>query len=162
MLKSFLNDFPLKIRVIIKRPFGNVEIEGESLDEIISSLETFPEWLATIDGLVIGPDIVPSETKMMLSGLIEFSPEGPLIIVPKDKLTNKEAIGLILYSHDPNSIEPKEVGHLLSLSGRPATGFGSRLSEMRREGLALKDSEGYRLTILGKKWVDDLISKINK
>lgn len=155
-------DCPLKIRVVVKRPFGNIEIEGESFDEIVSSLETFPEWLATIDDLVTGPEMVPSETKMMLSGLIEYSQDGALIIVPKDELTNKEAIGLLLYAHDPNTVEPKEVSRLLSLSGRPATGFGSRLSEMRREGLALRDEGGYRLTVLGKKWIDELISRITK
>ena len=150
----------MKIRVVIKRPFGDLEIEGESLDELIASLETFPEWLATIDRLVIGPELAPSETKMALSGLVEFSSEGPLIIVPRDKLSDKEAICLLLYAQDPSVVEPKEVSRLLGLSGRPSIGFGSRMSELRREGLALREGEGYRLTVLGKKWVDDLISRI--
>ena len=152
----------MKVRVILNRSYGNIEIEGNSLDELVEGLETFPEWLATIDDLVTGPEMVPSETKMMLSGLIEYSRDGALIIVPKDELTNKEAIGLLLYAHDPNAVEPKEIGRLLSLSGRPATGFGSRLSEMRREGLALRDEGGYRLTVLGKKWIDDVMSRITK
>jgi len=150
----------LKIRVVIKRSFGDLEIEGDSLDELISSLETFPEWLATIDRLVIGPELVPSESKMTLTGLVEFSAEGPLIIVPRDKLSDREAIGLIIYAQDPNTIEPKEVSRLLSLSGRPSIGFGSRLSELRKEGLALREGEGYRLTVSGKKWIDDLVLRL--
>ncbi|RJS68164.1 hypothetical protein CW680_00155 [Candidatus Bathyarchaeota archaeon] len=41
----------MKVRVVVKRPFGNIELEGESLDEIVEGLQSFPEWLDVIDAL---------------------------------------------------------------------------------------------------------------
>ena len=39
----------MKIRVVIKRPFGNIELEGESLDEIIEGLESEKEVIILTD-----------------------------------------------------------------------------------------------------------------
>lgn len=151
----------MKIRVVVKRPFGNIELESKSFDEIVENLESFPEWLDVIDRLVLSA--APQETlekEEFLSGLVTFSKEGPLIVLPREKMSDKEAIGLILYAGDPRTFEPKEIGHLLELSGRPSTGFGARLSEMRREGLVVKEGGTYRLSIIGKRQVEDLISRM--
>ena len=152
----------MKVRVIVGRPYGNIEIEGESLDELVEGLETFPEWLAVIDKLIAIPDVPTTEEENILEGVIESTSEGPQLIISKDRVSSKEAISLLLYAHDPTAIEPKQIGRLLNLSGHSSAGYGSRLSEMRREGVALRDGEGYRLTVLGKKWIDDLISRITK
>ena len=110
----------MKTRVIIKREYGDVEIEGDSLDELIEGLESFPEWLAIIDRLVMGPE--EREETRSLEGLIEITSEGPSVIVPRDELSSKEAIGLILYAIDPDPMEPKEIGRLLKISGQPSAG----------------------------------------
>ncbi|KPV65577.1 MAG: hypothetical protein AOA65_0008 [Candidatus Bathyarchaeota archaeon BA1] len=149
----------MKIRVVIKRPFGDVELEGDSLDELIEGLQAFPDWLAVIDKLIISPEM-PAGTQERLTGLIEFSKDGPLVIVPREKISDKEAIGLLLYAQDPEGLEPKEVGRLLDLSGRPSMGFGSRLSEIRREGLVIKEDNLYRLSAAGRKWTEDLVSRL--
>jgi hypothetical protein len=57
-------------------------------------------------------------------------------------------------------LEPKEIGALLSLSGHGTSGYGSRLSEMRREGNIIKEGNGYRLSVAGKKWINELILKL--
>jgi len=151
----------LKIRVIVKRPFGNAEIEGDTIDETVESLETFPDWLDVIDKLVLSA--APQETfsikEDLLSGIVTSSEEGPVLVLARGELNDKEAIGLILYAQDPVPIEPKKIGRLLTLSGRPSAGFGTRLSEMRREGLTVKEGGGYRLSAIGKKWVEDLIRR---
>lgn len=148
----------MKIRIIVNRPYGNIAIEAESLDEIVKGLETFPEWLVIIDKLISTPETEIEEEKLM--GIIEFSSEGPQLIVPKDRVSSKEAIGLVLYAEDPKSLEPKEIGQLLSVSGHSSAGYGSRISEMRREGNIIKEGGGYRLSVAGKKWIEGLISKL--
>ena len=50
----------MKVTVIVRRPYGNVEIEGDSLDEVVEGLETFPEWLAVIDKLIAIPEVPSS------------------------------------------------------------------------------------------------------
>ena len=149
----------MKIRIIVKRPYGNVEVEGESLDEVVEGLETFPEWLAVIDKLIVTPEM-PLEGEKHLEGIVEITSNGPQLIVSKDRVSSKEAIVLLLYSRDPNPLEPKEIGSLLNLSGHGSAGFGSRLSEMRREGTIIKEGQGYRLSIAGKKIVEELIQKL--
>ena len=152
----------MKIRVVIERPFGRVELEGGNLDEIIEELESFPEWLDIIDKLVLtaAPQEFPPGEREILSGIISRSEEGPLITLPRERLSDKEAIGLLLYAQDPKAIEPKRIGRLLELSGRPSSGFGARLSEMRREGLVVREDGAYRLSPVGKRWVEDLINRL--
>ncbi|KON30842.1 hypothetical protein AC480_00270 [miscellaneous Crenarchaeota group archaeon SMTZ1-55] len=152
------NTLPMKIRVTVKRPYGDIEVEGESLDEVVQGLEAFPEWLVVIDKLMATTEAAPEEEA--LQGIIEVSSEGPQLIIPKDRVSSKEAIGLLLYAQDPTPLEPKEVGALLSLSGHGSAGYGSRLSEMRREGSILKEGSGYRLSVAGRKWVEDLAVRL--
>ncbi|MEE8570282.1 MAG: hypothetical protein V3S97_04705 [Candidatus Bathyarchaeia archaeon] len=147
----------MKIRVTVKRPYGNIEVEGDSLDEVVQGLEAFPEWLVVIDKMMSTTDIDQEEE---LEGIIEASSEGPQLIIPKNRVSSKEGIGLLLYSQNPNPLEPKEIGALLSLSGHGTSGYGSRLSEMRREGNIIKEGSGYRLSVAGKKWINELILKL--
>jgi len=149
----------LKIRVVVKRPFGDIELEGENFDEIIENLEAFPEWLNVIDKLVLSATPQTSGEEDLLSGIVTLSDEGPLITLPRERINDKEAIGLILYAQSQRMFEPKEIGRLLAISGRPSTGFGTRLSEMRREGLVAKEDGAYRLSVIGKRWIEDLIKR---
>jgi len=149
----------MKVRVTIRRPYGDIEVEGESLDEVVEGLQTFPEWLAVIDRLV--PNVEEEETRMTgLEGIVETTPEGPQLTVAKDRISNKEAISLLLYAKDPEPLEPREIGRLLNLSGHGSSGFGSRLSEMKREGTLLREGEGYRLSATGRRFVEELTEKL--
>ena len=151
----------MKVRVIVKRSYGDVEIEGESLDEVVEGLETFPEWLAVVDKLIAIPEAEGKENTS-LSGIIETTGEGPQLIVSKDRVSSKEAISLLLYAQGPAPVEPRKIGRLLNLSGHGSTGFGSRLSEMRREGSIIKEGDGYRLSVTGNKMVEELIHKLKQ
>ena len=45
----------MKVKVSISRPYGSIEVEGESLNEIIKELKQIPERIDVIDGLVCRP-----------------------------------------------------------------------------------------------------------
>ncbi|HID17491.1 TPA: hypothetical protein EYP26_04265 [Candidatus Bathyarchaeota archaeon] len=147
----------MKIRIVLHRSYGDIEIEGESFDEVVENLKGFPEWLEVIDSMIAASAAGVSE-KEILQGIVQNTPDGPLITVPREKLTDREAVGLLIYAMEPNGLKPKELSRLLHLSGFLSVGFASRLSELKREGLAYKDGDSYRLTVAGKKWVEKLIS----
>jgi len=149
----------LKVRLVIQRSYGNIEIEGNSFDEIVDELKRFPEWIALIDNMVTIQTSTLSE-KDALAGLVQITADGPLITVPREKLTAREAVGLLLYAAEPKGLGAREISQLLNLSGFLSVGFASRLSELKREGLAYKEGETYRLTVAGKKWIEELISSL--
>ena len=146
----------MKIRITLHRSYGDIEIEGETFEEVIENLKGFPEWLEVIDSMIAATSSVSE--KEILKGIIQNTPDGPLITVSREKLTDREAVGLLLYAMEPNGLKPKELSRLLNLSGFLSVGFASRLSELKREGLAYKEGEVYRLTVSGKKWIEKLIS----
>jgi len=151
----------MKVRVRVHRPYGDIEFEGDTLDDVVQALETFPEWSAVIDRL-IPTTSEKEETDNTLKGIIESTTEGPQLVIAKDRVSNKEAISILLYAKDPEPMVPKEIGRLLSLSGHGSPGFGSRLSEMRREGALLREGEGYRLSGSGKRMVEELVQKLGQ
>jgi len=153
----------MKVRVVIRRPFGNIEIEGDSIDEIVEGLQSFPEWLDVIDRLIL--TATPQEemtSEDRLSGIVTMSKDGPLVTLPRERISDKEAIGLILYAGEPRSFEPREIGKLLERSGRPSVGFGARLSEMRREGLIIRENGTYRLSVIGKRWIENVLDRLGR
>jgi len=149
----------MKYRIVIDRPFGRVELEAESLEEILDQLRSFPEWMTVIDQSIIERSLAP-ETPEELRGIVEFTVDGPAIIVPKEKLNAKEAVGLLLYASGPDGLEPKEMSRLLNLSGFSMAGYAARMSEMRREGLLLKEGNVYRLSVRGRTWVEEVVSRL--
>jgi hypothetical protein len=149
----------MKVKLAIKRPYGDISVEGESFDEIIEKLKSLPQWIDVIDGLVQRTG-TPKSKKDSLRGVVEDTSDGPVLTLPKEKLSDKEAITLLLYAHEPNPLQPREIARLLTISGRLSAGFGARLSELRNEGLILKDSGGYRLTATGRTLVEETASKL--
>ena len=75
-------------------------------------------------------------------------------------MTSKEAIGLLLYASRPDGLEPKEVSRLLSLSGISVAGYAARMSEMKREGISIKERDLYKLSVRGRNWVEEIISRL--
>jgi len=149
----------LKVRIVLHRSYGNVELEAETFDEIIEKIKEFPEWLEVIDSMVTAQATAVSE-KDILSGIVQTTADGPVITVPRDRLTDREAVGILLYAMDPEGLRPREMSRLLSLSGFLSVGFASRLSELKREGFAYKEGDIYLLTVAGKSWVEGLVKSI--
>jgi len=149
----------LKVRIVLHRSYGDVELEAETFDEIIEKIKEFPEWLEVIDSMVTAQATAVSE-KDILSGIVQTTADGPVITVPRDRLTDREAVGILLYAMDPEGLRPREMSRLLSLSGFLSVGFASRLSELKREGFAYKEGDIYLLTVAGKSWVEGLVKSI--
>ncbi len=112
-----------------------------------------------IEGLILKSE-TPQTKKDLLKEIIEYTSDGPVIALPREKLSDKEAIGLILFASEPTPLQPKEVARLFALSGRLSVGVGARLSELRNEGLIVKDAGAYRLTAAGRSWVENLVSRL--
>jgi hypothetical protein len=148
----------VKVKIVIDRPYGRIEIEGDSLDEVIDNLRSMPEWLDMIDTAIRPVEVTIPKTA--LAGLIEFTKEGPTLIVPREKLTIKESVILLLYASDPNLVEYRRLARLLSLSGRLSPGYPARLSELRSEGYIIREGDGYRLTSRGRKFAEDIITRL--
>ena len=149
----------MKVRIVLHRSYGNVELEAETFDEIIEKIKEFPEWLEVIDSMVTAQATAVSE-KDILSGIVQTTADGPVITIPRDRLTDREAVGILLYAMDPEGLRPREMSRLLSLSGFLSVGFASRLSELKREGFAYKEGDIYLLTVAGKSWVEGLVKSI--
>ncbi|MBS7609253.1 hypothetical protein KEJ36_01930 [Candidatus Bathyarchaeota archaeon] len=151
----------MKVKISLRRSFGDVEVESESLDELVEKLQELPDWLLVIEKLITGSEAFDSETKGILKDFVEFTENGPILTVGREKIHDKEAIGLILYAGGSKAFTAKEVKKLLALSGRRSIGFGARLSEMRREGLVTKDGSLYKLTYAGRKWAEELMQRLH-
>ncbi len=146
----------MKVKLTLLREYGEVAVEADSLDELVNSLREFPEWSDVIDGMVARR--FSADEEGILAGAVEPTKDGPVITLAKEKLTSKEAIGILLYAMDREGAKPQEVGRLLSLSGFVSLGYGARLSELKREGLVHKgDDDLYRLTARGKRWVEGVV-----
>ena len=149
----------MRYRIVIERPFGRIELEAEKLEELLNELRSFPEWMNVIDQSIIERALAP-EQREELMGIVESTVDGPAIIVPPEKLTSKEAIGLLLYASGRDGLEPKEVSRLLSLSGMSMAGYAARMSEMKREGILLKEGDLNRLSVRGRNWVEEILSRL--
>lgn len=140
-----------RYRLRIKREFGEFEVEGATPEELLESLKGLPEVFRKVDEALSKP--APSEPKISLKGIVETTSEGPVLTVPRDRISDKEALGILLYSL--TSARSSELYRLLNLSGKLSPGAPSRLSEMKREGLVVKDGDQYKLTMAGIRMVEE-------
>jgi len=144
-----------KIRVRVKAPFGEIVVEGDSAQEILTTLKTMsPQFVNEVGGL-ISSNLTPS-LKTQLDGVIELTTEGP-IITTREKLTHYEAIALILFASDQNSSTATQIKRLLASSGIRSM-VPARLNEMTKRGLVFKPDPArpeFKLTTQGERWVEE-------
>jgi hypothetical protein len=143
-----------KVQARVKTPFGEVVIEGESPQEVLSLLESFPDgFMEKIGGLVSGR-LVPAGVQ--LKGVVEQTTEGP-VIVARENLTHYEAIGLVLYASGERKSTAAQVQRLLESSGIKCM-VPARLNEMTKRGQVFKPDPTrpeFKLTVQGERWVED-------
>jgi len=143
-----------RIEARIKTPFGEIVIEGESPQEILKMLETFPENVVEKISDFVSNRVTPSGAQ--LKGIVEATTEGPVIIT-REKLTHYEAVGLILYASENRTNTAAQIAKLLESSGIKSM-VPARLNEMTKRGQVFKpdpNKPDFRLTIQGEKWVED-------
>ena len=144
-----------KIKVRVKAPFGEIVVDGESAQEIISILKTIPPQFMNEVGSLISSNLT-SSLKTQLNGVIELTTEGPIITTRK-KLTHYEAIALILFASDQNSSTAAQTKRLLASSGIRSM-VPARLNEMTKRGVVFKPDPTrpeFRLTTQGERWVEE-------
>jgi len=143
-----------RIEARIKTHFGEVVIEGETPQEILSMLETMPENFVEKLSDFVSSRLTPSGAQ--LKGIIEPTTEGP-VIVTRENLTHYEAIGLILYASQDKKNTAAQIAKLLESSGIKSM-VPARLNEMTKRGQVFKpdpNKPDFKLTIQGEKWVEE-------
>jgi hypothetical protein len=149
-----------RIQVRIKTPFGEVVIEGDTPQEILSMLETMPSDFVEKLSDFVSNRLTPSGAQ--LKGIVEATTEGP-VIVTREKLTHYEAVGLVLYASEDRKNTAAQVTKLLESSGIKSM-VPARLNEMTKRGQVFKPDPSkpeFKLTIQGEKWIEDeVLSKL--
>ena len=146
-----------RVEVHIKTSFGEIVVEGENPQEVLSLLEAFPKDFVENISNMISSKLVPSAA-VQLKGIIEFTTEGPVLIT-REKLTHYEAIGLILYASEGRQNTATQVQKLLESSGIKCM-VPARLNEMTKRGQVFKPDPKrpeFKLTVQGERWVEDEI-----
>jgi len=144
-----------RVEVHIKTSFGEIVVEGENPQEVLSLLEAFPKDFVENVSNMISSKLVPSAA-VQLKGIIEFTTEGPVLIT-REKLTHYEAIGLILYASEGRQNTATQVQKLLESSGIKCM-VPARLNEMVKRGQVFKPDPKrpeFKLTVQGERWIED-------
>ncbi len=144
-----------KVEVRIKTPFGEIVVEGENPQEILSLLETFPKDFIENISTIISSKLTPSAAAQ-LKGIVEYTTEGPVLIA-KEKLTHYEAIALVLYASESRQNTATQIQKLLESSGIKCM-VPARLNEMTKRGQVFKPDPKrpeFKLTVQGERWVED-------
>ena len=149
-----------RIQAKIKTSFGEVVVEGETPQEILSMLETMPENFVERLSDLVSNRLTPSGVQ--LRGIVEPTTEGP-VIVTRENLTHYEAVGLVLYASEDRKNTAAQITKLLESSGIKSM-VPARLNEMTKRGQVFKPDPSkpdFKLTIQGEKWVeDDVLAKL--
>jgi hypothetical protein len=148
-----------RIEAHIKTSFGEIIVEGENAQEIINTLETFPEdFIEKVSNFVTNK-IVPSGVQ--IKGIMEFTTEGPVIIT-RENLTHYEAIGLTLYASEDKKNTAAQITKLLESSGIKCM-VPARLNEMTKRGQIFKpdpNKPDFKLTMQGERWIEEVLVKL--
>jgi hypothetical protein len=143
------------IRVRVKTPFGEIVVEGDSVQEILTILKTMPPQFVNEIGNLVSQNLTLS-IKTQLDGIIEVTTEGP-IITTREKLTHYEAIGLVLFASDENTSTATQIKRLLASSGIRSM-VPARLNEMTKRGIVFKPDPAkpdFKLTTQGERWIEE-------
>lgn len=144
-----------RVEVRIKTSFGEIVVEGENAQEVLSLLEAFPKDFVENVSSIVSSKLVPSAAAQ-LKGIIEFTTEGPVLIT-REKLTHYEAIGLIIYASEGKQNTATQIQKLLESSGIKCM-VPARLNEMAKRGQVFKPDPkkpDFKLTVQGERWIED-------
>jgi len=145
----------VKIRARIKTGFGELEVEGETAQELLEALKGLsPEFVGEVGGVVSSRVVAPVRAR--LEGVVELTTEGP-VVTTRERLSHYEAIGLILYACEKKLSSAGQIGRLLESSGIRSM-VPARLNEMTKRRLVFKPDPArpeVKLTMQGEKWIED-------
>lgn len=144
-----------KITLAIKTPFGEVQVNGDSPQDVLDALEGLDQvFIGEVSERVT--ELLATRARDELKGIVEVGRDGP-VIVTKKKLSHYEAIGLVLYCIKDNQASSREITRRLAASGKKVT-VPARLHEMRKRGHIFKPVDRapfYKLSTRGLKWIEE-------
>jgi len=145
----------VKIRAHIKTGFGELEVEGDSMQEVLETVRALtPEFVSEVGGVVASKVVAP--VRAQLEGIVELTTEGP-VVTTRERLSHYEAIGLILYACEKKLSTATLISRLLESSGIKSM-VPARLNEMTKRRLVFKPDPArpeVKLTMQGEKWIED-------
>jgi hypothetical protein len=154
------------LRFRIRRGNFEVELEGEfdyvqgKFEELMRSQSVAAGGVQAL-GEQSGQAFAPGEE---LAGILETTSEGKLhFTIPFDRISAKEAIGLILYGSNPAPIEDAKLIELLGTSWKAVKDnvVRARVSELRKEGKLIAEQGRYSLSGAGLQWISqDVLPKV--
>ena len=153
-----------RLRFRLRRGNFEVELEGD-YDYVKGKFEELLQSQPSMQSMPSGAEssmaLIPGEE---LTGILEKTPEGKLhFTIPFDRISAKEAIGLILYSANPSSLEDANLIELLSTSWKAVKDnvIRARVSELRKEGKLIAEQGRYTLSGAGMQWISqDVLPKL--
>jgi len=153
------------LRFRLRRGNFEVELDGDyeyvkaKFEELMRSQSQMPAAGSSVDQSSLA--YAPGEE---LTGILETTPEGKLhFTIPFDKISAKEAIGLILYGNNPTPIEDAKLIELLGTSWKAVKDnvVRARVSELRKEGKLIAEQGRYSLSGAGLQWIaQDVLPKL--
>jgi hypothetical protein len=156
----------LKFR--IKRGDLEIELEGdfvyvkEKFEELMKDVKPVSSTplVSSTNPITMQPTMLP----LSLEGIIEHGADGrPRLTVPVDKVTAKEALGIMLYALHPTQLSDEELSSLLSSSWKTmkTEAVRARASELRRDGRLVADKGKYSLSGAGIQWIqNEVVGKV--
>jgi hypothetical protein len=151
-----LSDRTLRFR--IRR--GNFEVELEGDYEYVRG--KFEELMQAQPAVAVGGPLLSEQPNQTftpsdeLVGILETTAEGKLhFTIPFDKISAKEAIGLIIYGSNPTPVEDSKLIDLLGTSWKSVKDnvVRARVSELRKEGKLIAEQGRYSLSGAGVQWI---------
>jgi hypothetical protein len=143
-----------KITLTVKTKFGEIQVTGETPEELVKCLEWLTQdYVAQLNEKVSG--LISWQALDYLKDVVEMRRDGP-ILVCKEEISHYEAIGLILYAMKGYQATGKELKASLNESGRKVI-VPARLHEMVKKGVLFRpEGRGsfYKLTSKGINWVE--------
>jgi hypothetical protein len=152
-----------RLRFRLRRGNFEVELEGDfdyvrgKFEELLQPQPAMQPVSSSIGGDQSLEGFIPSEE---LAGILETTPEGKLhFTIPFDRISAKEAIGLILYSSNPAPVEDAKLIELLGTSWKAVKDnvVRARVSELRKEGKLIAEQGRYSLSGAGLQWISQEI-----
>ena len=146
-----------RLRFRLRRGNFEVELEGDfqyvkgKFEEMLQSQPITQSSSQSIDKST--DVIMPTEE---LAGILERTPDGKLhFTIPFDRISAKEAIGLLLYSAHPSTLEDASLIELLGTSWKAVKDnvVRARVSELRKEGKLIAEQGRYTLSGAGTQWI---------
>jgi len=149
-----------RLRFRLRRGNFEVELEGD-YDYVKGKFEELMQSQPSVGGGSQALSVQSAQTFTFtpgdeLAGILETTPEGKLhFTIPFDKISAKEAIGLILYGSAPTPVEDAKLIELLGTSWKAVKDnvVRARVSELRKEGKLIAEQGRYSLSGAGTQWI---------